>query len=546
MRLRIGPTHNAAAEASRSVWMEAARFPAPALDRSLTTDVVIVGSGICGTSLAYELTAKGVGVVILDRGEIGRGMTARTSAHLTFQSDDLYQEVISRRGLRAAKLHYESQRAAVDRIEAIVKTEKIACDFSRLDGILGLIGEKPELLSKEIEACHRLGYTEVRWAKKAELRRLKASRGLCFPAQARFHPLKYLNGVLKIIARRKGLIFGRSCVTEVTESERHVTVTTSAGYKVKARRAVIATNSPIAPKVAIHTKQTPYRTYVIGAEIPKNKIVDALYWDTLDPYHYVRLQPGRGKDMLIVGGEDHRTGEADDAPRRFDKLERWMRARFPEARGIKYRWSGQILDPIDYTAFIGRCPGRKRLFLATGDSGQGLTHGVVAGLLLADLTRGKTSPWADIYKPSRKTLDAAGRYVSDNMAVAKNMLGYLTPGDDAAAQRLKSGKGAVLRDGVAKLAVCRDSKGNLHVHSASCTHVGCLIGWNSFEQCWDCPCHGSHFAADGEALNAPAISALATAELPGHKAKASSSGRGGLRRRDEPHSPQPHSRRGAR
>ena len=196
-----------------------------------------------------------------------------------------------------------------------------------------------------------------------------------------------------------------------------------------------------------------------------------------------------------------------------------MRRRFPEAGRVTYRWSGQILDPIDYTAFIGRSPRRRRTFLATGDSGQGLTHGVVAGLLLADLIRGKRSPWEGVYRPQRKTLTAFGRYVSDNLAVAGNMLGYLTPGEITAATRIKAGNGAILRHGLEKFAVCRDRKGKLHVHSASCTHVGCLIRWNSFEQCWDCPCHGSHFASDGATLNAPAVHTLAPAELPKGTAK---------------------------
>lgn len=513
-----------AAEASHSLWMDVAAFSAEPLAKSITTDVAIIGSGICGTSLAYELTAKGISVAMLDRGRIARGMSARTSAHLTFQSDDLYQEVISRRGERIGKLHYQSQRAAVDRIEAIVKREAIACDFKRLDGILGLArGQEASLLEDELKACHKLGYREVRWATKEELTRLKTTRGLCFPEQARFHPVKYLNALLRRIGKRGGKIHAHSPVIEVNETRAGVTLVTASGHTVRAKFAVVATNSPIEPKVAIHTKQTPYRTYVLAAGIPKKKIADALYWDTEDPYHYVRLQPGRRTDILIVGGEDHRTGEADNAEARLRKLEAWMRRRFPEAGAIKYRWSGQILDPIDYTAFIGRSPGRKRIFLATGDSGQGLTHGVVASLLLADLIGGKASPWESVHRPNRKTLEALGQYVSDNLTVAKNMLGYLTPGEIAAAERLKPGKGAILRHGLEKLAVCRDLKGKLHVRSASCTHVGCLITWNSFEQCWDCPCHGSHFAPDGEALNAPAVASLAKAELPGRTASRSKS-----------------------
>lgn len=507
---------NAAKEASHSLWMDVGAYPAKSLESSITTDVAIIGSGICGTSLAYELTAKGIAVAMLERGRIGRGMSSRTSAHLTFQSDDLYQEVISRRGEAVARHHYQSQRAAVDRIASILKKERIACDFKRLDGILGLArGQQVSLLEDELEACHRLGYAGVRWATKDELARLKTTRGLCFPEQARFHPVKYLNGLLRKIEGRGGEIYAHSPVVALAETRTGVTLTTAAGHKVRAKHAVVATNSPIEPRLAIHSKQTPYRSYVLGAEVRKKGIADALYWDTEDPYHYVRLQPGRRGDILIVGGEDHRTGEADDADIRFRKLETWMRRRFPEAGAIKYRWSGQILDPIDYTAFIGRSPGRKRIFLATGDSGQGLTHGVVAGLLLTRLLRGRPSPWESVYRPQRRTLSAVGRYVSDNLAVAGNMLGYLSPGEIASARRLKPGNGAILRHGLEKLAVCRDLKGKLHVRSASCTHVGCLIRWNSFEQCWDCPCHGSHFAPDGEALNAPAVTSLAVAELPG-------------------------------
>jgi glycine/D-amino acid oxidase-like deaminating enzyme len=396
---------NAASEASRSLWMDVAAFSAKPLQCSLSTGVAIIGTGICGASLAYELTRRGVAVVMLDRGQIARGMSCRTSAHLTFQSDDLYQEVISRRGERAAKLHYQSQRAAVDRIEEIIKSEKIACDFTRLDGILGLARrQEVSLLKDEMEACHKLGYREVRWATKEELLRLKTKSGLCFPEQARFHPVKYLNALLKKIVSRGGQIHAHSPVTQLDETDTGVTLTTAAGHIVRAKFAVVATNSPIDPKVAIHTKQTPYRTYVLGAEIPKGRIVDALYWDTEDPYHYVRLQPRSRRDILIAGGEDHRTGEADNAEARFRKLESWMRPRFPEAGRVKYRWSGQILDPIDYTAFIGPSPGRKRTFLATGDSGQGLTHGVVAGLLLADLIQGKRSPWESVYRPQRKRL----------------------------------------------------------------------------------------------------------------------------------------------
>ena len=505
------PLVNVSAEKSRSLWMTVAPLRAPPLSENIRVDVAIIGSGIAGASAAYELTLKGLTVAILDRGTLGRGMTSRTSAHLTFQSDDLYQEVIGRRGLQAAKIHYRSQRAAVDRIEENLKREKIACDFTRLDGILGLArGQDAKLLDDELKACHQVGYPEVRRAHKSELQRLKSRDGLVFPEQGRFHPLKYLDGILKAAQRRGAELYADTCVSAIEETARGVLVTTETGFRVRARAAIVATNGPINTKLAIHSKQAPYRTYVFAAPVPKGRIADALYWDTEDPYHYVRLHPGRSEDMLIAGGEDHRTGEADDAEARFRKLERWTRVRFPEIGKTRFRWSGQVLDPIDYTAFIGRSPGQNRIYVATGDSGQGLTHGTIAGMMLTELIVTGKSHWESVYDPSRKTAKGLLRYLQENLATVKSLAEYATPGD------LKStpgrrGTGGLMRDGMSKLAVCRDLKGRLHRNSAACTHSGCIIHWNTFEACWDCPCHGSHFAPNGAVLNGPAIEPLSPA-----------------------------------
>jgi glycine/D-amino acid oxidase-like deaminating enzyme/nitrite reductase/ring-hydroxylating ferredoxin subunit len=503
---------NALDEQSRPFWASIPAIKAAPLTTPLTVDVAIIGSGIAGTSVAYELLQHGLKIALLDRGQLGRGMSARTSAHLSFQSDDLYQEVISRRGLKTAKLHYQSQRAAVDRIEAIQRTEGIACDFARLDGILGLAKEtKLSVLEDELEACQKIGFKEVGFIKGRRLERLKSSSGLKFPLQGRFHPLKYITGLHKVLKAQGAALHANTAVIEIVEEESSVRLKIDNGVVVRAQVAVIATNSPIEPKVAIHTKQAPYRTYVLAGRVAKGSVQDALYWDTADPYHYVRLQPEAKYDLLIAGGEDHRTGEADDAATRYKKLERWTRERFPELGTIKYRWSGQILDPIDYTAFIGRSPGSKNIYVATGDSGQGLTHGTVAGILISELIVKKRSRWEEIHDPSRKTINALGQFIEENVTAVKNLTEYLTPGELKSTRSCRRGQGGILRRGLEKLAVSRDLNGRLHMLSASCTHVGCIVHWNSFEQCWDCPCHGSHFAPDGSVLNAPAVMPLTPA-----------------------------------
>lgn len=332
---------------------------------------------------------------------------------------------------------------------------------------------------------------------------------LCYPEQATFHPLKYLAGLAAAICKAGGRFYAETAAEHLEEDANGVKVTIAGGHAVTAKQAVIATNSPINDRYAIHSKQAPYRTFAMAFALPRGTLPDGLYWDTLEAYHYVRLQPAHGNlDTLIVGGGDHKTGEADDADARFLGLEAWMRNLVPALGEEKYRWSGQIQDTIDYCAFIGLNPGSKRTYIATGDSGQGITHGSVAGILISDLIVKGESPWTEIYDPSRKPVKAAGTFLSENLTVAKNFAEYVAPGERSSWDELEPGEGAIVRKGLSKVAAFRDDSGKLFLRSARCPHLGCHVHWNSFERCWDCPCHGSQFAPDGTALNGPAFSPL--------------------------------------
>jgi Rieske Fe-S protein len=275
----------------------------------------------------------------------------------------------------------------------------------------------------------------------------------------------------------------------------------------------VATNSPVNVRVPIHTKQAPYRTYAIAAKIPRNALADALCWDTHDPYHYVRLHPlSERTNAVIIGGEDHKSG--DDGEARFTSLEQWARDRLPQIGELTHRWSGQCLEPADYVGFIGAGPDNERVFVVSGDSGQGMTNGVVAGMMIADLLTVGSSPWNELYDPSRKIGSNIGTFISENITPLFNFAEYLSADDITTVEKLKAGEGRVVRSGLNKIAACRDKDGELHLHSASCTHLGCVVHWNTLEQCWDCPCHGSQFAPDGTALNGPAVTALAKLQRP--------------------------------
>jgi Rieske Fe-S protein len=299
-----------------------------------------------------------------------------------------------------------------------------------------------------------------------------------------------------------GRIFGKTHVTGV-EAGPPAQVQTNVGRTVTADFVVCATNTPVLDWLVIHSKQAAYRTFAIGARTT-GKVPPALYWDTEDPYHYVRLSG----DVLIVGGEDHKTGQADDGEDRLRRLESWTRERFPVGP-VEFSWSGQVMEPVDGLGYIGRNPGDKgHVFVATGDSGHGMTHGTIAGVLITDLIQGRANQWEQLYDPGRKSLKATGEYAKENINVAKQYGDYLTAGEVHSVAEIRPGQGAVLRDGLKKLAVYRDAAGALHRASAVCPHLGCIVHWNSLEQSWDCPCHGSRFGIDGTVLNGPALGGL--------------------------------------
>ena len=493
-------------QASTSLWMATADTPSQSrLKESIRTDVCIIGAGIAGLTTAYLLGREGRSVVVLDDGLSGGGMTGRTTAHLTNAYDDRYFEIEKLHGADGARLTAESHTAAIEKISQIIAAEKIACDFEWLDGFLFCAPDHSvDLLDDELAASHRAGLTGVEKVARVPIDSFNTGPALRFPRQAQFHPLKYLAGLVKAIMREDGRVFAQTHATKV-EGGSLALIETSHGPVVTSDVVVVATNTPVNDRVAIHTKQAPYVTYVIGVRVPKNSVPRALYWDTGDPYHYVRLQREDDHDVLIVGGEDHKTGQANDGNERLKRLEQWTREHFPQSLEVEYRWSGQVMEPVDGLAFIGRNPlDDDNVYIATGDSGQGMTHGTIAGMLLTDLIQGRKNEWEDLYSPSRIRLKSLPEYASENINVAGQYADYVTAGDIKSESELRPGEGAVMREGVSKIAVRRDEDGKVHKLSAVCPHLGCIVAWNSTELTWDCPCHGSRFSASGRVYQGPA------------------------------------------
>lgn len=500
---------------SQSLWMEV-RLPSfPALDSNMNADVCIVGAGIVGLTCAYTLAKAGKSVIVVDQGPLAGGQTARTTAHLTWVLDDRYYNLEKFFGEEGARLAAESHCAAIDYIEKIILEEGINCDFERIDGYLFVPPEdSKDILDKEFISIQKTGREVIKVARAPFSSSFDTGPCLLFPRQAQFHILKYLQGLIKAILKYGGKIFSNTHVNHFEEDSSCV-ISTQSGAKITSQFVIVATCTPINNRFFIHTKQAPYRTYVIAASVPKGSVPKGLYWDTAEPYHYIRIQTHLSDpylDWLIVGGEDHKTGQDRQVDAKYDELEKWAKKRLPMIDKIEYHWSGQVFEPIDSLAFIGRNPGDKNIYIATGDSGNGMTHGTIAGILIPDLILGKANPWKSLYEPCRKTLSAASKFIHETLNVVRQYGDWFTSGEIKKIDRLLPDEGIILREGLKKITVYKDKQNNIHTNSAFCPHLGGCVRWNPGEKSWDCPCHGSRFNGCGKIMNGPAIRDLYSCE----------------------------------
>ena len=481
-------------------------------DQDIQTEVLIIGGGIAGLTTAYKLLKAGKKVVLVEDGYIGSGETGRTTAHLTCALDNRYYFLESIFGKDAAALAAQSHSAAIDEIEKIVTTLNIDCLFKRVNGYLFLHeSDKEENLDKEFQATQRVGLPTAIVDETPGIKGGEAIRSIVFRNQGQFHILKYLKGLTDAIISLGGIIYTEARAGDIKKEGATVN-----GYTFSASHIVVATNTPINDTLSMHTKQYAYRTYVIAGKIPKGQLPYSLWWDTGDqnsklisqPYHYVRIENFDDKyDLLIVGGEDHKTGQADQdgisQSTRYDKLESWTRNYFPMMEDILYHWSGQVMEPVDSLGFMGKNPGDDNIYIITGDSGNGMTHTTIGAMIISDSIMGIKNKWEDLYSPSRITLKTAGDFIKEAGNMASQYLDRLTASDLKNTDDLLPGEGNILSSGLKKIAVYRNFDNTLTAFSAVCPHLGCIVQWNKDEKSFDCPCHGSRFATDGTVINGP-------------------------------------------
>jgi glycine/D-amino acid oxidase-like deaminating enzyme/nitrite reductase/ring-hydroxylating ferredoxin subunit len=483
-----------------------------ALTSTLTVDALVVGAGITGVTTAYLLRRAGLSVALLDRGKIGRVDTGHTTAHLTAVTDLRLHELVENFDRDHARAVWDAGAAAIDQIEEIAGREKIDCEFTRVPGYLHApFGSEGETDRKKFQEDARLanefGFDAAYLDSVPHMER----PGVRFADQAKFHPIKYVAALAQLIPGPNSFVFPESEAEEFDDKKRRAKVN---GHWINYGVVILATHNPLAGEsgtlsgMAFQTKLALYTSYAVGARVPRGTIPAASFWDTNDPYLYLRVDRHPDEeDYAILGGEDHKTGQTEDREARYRRLEETLRRLAPNAI-VDHWWSGQVIETNDGLPFIGETsPGQ---FIGTGFSGNGMTFGILTAMMAADWAAQKRNPWQDLFSPSRKKLKgSAWDYLKENLDYPYYLLKTrLERAEGDTLADVLQGEGKIVKLQGKKMAVYRDSDGKVKKRSAICTHMGCVVRWNPAETTWDCPCHGSRFRTDGSVISGPAETPL--------------------------------------
>ena len=478
----------------------------PELDDALDTDVAVIGGGIVGVTLTWLLKQAGVRVVLLESNRIGRGVTGHTTAKVSSQHGMIYQQLQSKFGTEAARTYGAANESALAWIADRVASDGIDCDFRRRSSYAYVPqGGNRSQAEQEAQAAAAAGLpaklvdsTPLPYPVEAAVR---------FDDQAEFHVRKYL------LALAAGLP-GGGC--EVFERSRAVALDTdedcmvkTPGGRVRANTVVMATHYPFLDRTLAFARVHPQRSYAMvvrAAETPP----PGMFISSGSPTRSVRGVLVDGEDMLLVGGEGHKTGTGGDTEERYAALEAFAREHW-DVQSVEYRWSSQDNTTIDTLPYVGPAyPRTQRVLMATGFAKWGMTGGTAAAMVLADRILERPNPWAELFDPNRFNARAsAWKFVEENAQAGARFVGdRLTKRGSRPIEQLAPGEGDIVQLEGEKVAGFRDDDGSLVAVSPVCTHLGCQVNWNRAERSWDCPCHGSRFAPDGQVLHGPAVHRL--------------------------------------
>ncbi|HVS51371.1 MAG TPA: FAD-dependent oxidoreductase [Opitutaceae bacterium] len=515
-----------------SYWIDSAPLPRfGKLARDLEVDAVVIGGGIMGITAAYLLKQAGRTVALLERERCARVDTGHTTAHLTCVTDLRLHEIARKFSREHARAVWDAGGAAIDQIVKLVRAEDMACDFKWVPGYLhaplfGATDKHARALEEEAELARELGIA-AEFMASVPFCNLP---GIKFPQQALFHPRKYLAALAQRIPGDGSHVFEHAAADEVQDEPLGVK---SGAHTIRCGYVILATHTPLTGRTGtmkaalFQTKLALYTSYALGAKIPAGRIPEASFWDTSEPYYYLRVDRRRGHDYAIFGGEDHKTGQETETEKIYARLEQRFRELVAEAGEVEidHRWSGQVIETNDGLPFMGETA--EKQFAATGFAGNGMTFGTLGAMMATDAALGRKNPWREIFDVHRaKIAGGTWSYVKENKDYPYYLVrDHLAGAEAKSLEALAREEGKILNLDGKKVAAYRDKNGEVTLCSPVCTHLKCIVAWNRAERTWDCPCHGSRFQPTGEVISGPAeeplekLSAPAAASAAAHAAK---------------------------
>lgn len=486
----------------KSFWRETEKaLKYQKLAENTEVDVAIVGGGIAGVTTAYFLAKEGKKVALLEARELLSGTTGFTTAKLTAQHNLIYDELINRYGQADAKLYYQANMEGIGLIKEIAKQHKIDCDLEEQDAFVFTENvQDRNKLQKEAEAYEKLGI-EGGFIEDLPLD-INIEAAVMMHNQAQFHPVKYVNGLLREIESMGGEICEHTKVMEI-ENKNKITCKTDTDYTVTCSDLVFATHFPTHEPDKFYSKNLePENSYALAIKA-KKEFPDGMYINTGITKRTLRRMNAGGEDYILVGGESHPTGDGLSVEQRYKELAADAEKLF-DATEVVYRWSSHDLLSPDRLPFIGKLnPKEDNIYTITGFSKWGLANATVGGSLIKDLIVGKDNPYKDLFSPQRKV--SSMEHVEPTKEAEDN---YAKSTIVRKAEELKNNQGTIVEIQNEHVGAYKDSGGNIHYLDLSCTHLGCGVEWNDGDKTWDCPCHGSRFNAIGEVIEGPAVEAL--------------------------------------
>jgi glycine/D-amino acid oxidase-like deaminating enzyme/Rieske Fe-S protein len=498
-----------------SMWIDTAVDTAfPSLEGELEVDVAVVGAGITGAVVALMLKRQGFSVALLEANRVCSSVTGYTTAKVSSQHAAIYADIEAQHGADVAHLYGQANQDAIELFDSLIQEHSIDCDWERRPSyVFARTKEAGEKLAKEAAVAAHVGLPAT-FQSTIDLP-FAITGAVRFEHQAQFHPQHFVAGIANEVDGGGSAVFENSKVTDLS-GDGPVTITTEGGC-VTAAKAVIATQMPFVMRGAYFAKAYAHRSYATAVDVEESRIPEGMYISVGEPIRSIRSALVGNRRILIVGGEGHHVGSALASGERYDHLDQFGRDQFG-AKSVLWRWSTQDYISYDNIPFIGRLSAdHENVFVATGYGAWGMTTAGVAGMILRDLISAEESPWGEVFDSTRNVAKphAVRSFVSENLKTAaefvETKLGLAA--DEPTLEGIEPGSGAVVKIDGEQVAAFRREDGTFEAVSASCTHLGCAVNWNQAEGTWDCPCHGSRFATDGEVIQGPAIDALRTIEV---------------------------------